>query len=285
MRDTDAVFLGYSQAELDAQYDQTTLVPEVGDYIARWTEESAATKRRLAPVERAYGAHPDERIDLYPGHPEGPVHLHVHGGAWRRMSKEAAGFVANGLAGDRTTLAVVNFTKAPEAGLPEIVDQVRRAFVWLWEHTREAGAAAPRITVSGHSSGGHLAGCLIDPAWREGAGLPREALGGLVLASGIYDLEPVLLSARNEYLHLTAAGVERLSPIRRLGRDLPPVAVFWGAGELAEFKRQSTAFAAALRQAGCTAAAQELPDRNHFDVYDLFADPSSPIARAVRDLA
>lgn len=284
MRDTDAVFLGYSQDELDAQYDQTTLVPEVGDYMARWAGESAATKQRMAPVEHAYGDHPDERIDLYAGDPDGPVHLHVHGGAWRRMSKEAAGFVANGLAGDGTTLAVVNFTKAPETGLPEIVNQVRRAFVWLWQHTLEAGAASAHITVSGHSSGGHLAGCLIDPAWREGAGLPREALGGLVLASGIYDLEPVLLSARNEYLHLTAADVERLSPIRRLGPDLPPVAVFWGDGELAEFKRQSTAFAAALREAGCTVAAQELPGRNHFDVYDMFADPSSPVVRAIRDL-
>ena len=39
------VYRGYSQAELDAQYDQATLVPDISGYLADWAAESAARAR------------------------------------------------------------------------------------------------------------------------------------------------------------------------------------------------------------------------------------------------
>ena len=122
---------------------------------------------------------------------------------------------------------------------------------------------------------------LLDPAWQHGQGL-ADPIRGFVLASGVYDLEPVRLSARNTYLHLTESDVLALSPHRHLPAMPPPTTLFWGDGELTEFKRQSEAFAAALNAAGGAVTTHVIAGSNHFDVYDLFGDPKSAVVDAVR---
>ena len=99
----------------------------------------------------------------------------------------------------------------------------------------------------------------------------------IVLVSGPYDLEPVRLSARNSYLNLSPQDADLLSPIRRLAAPYPPIDVYWGGNELEEFKRQSRALAQAVAGAG---SAVELPNMNHFDMYDAFGDPESAIVCA-----
>ena len=100
---------------------------------------------------------------------------------------------------------------------------------------------AKRIFLLGNSSGGHLAGMLM------GAGEAPLARGAL-LVSGIYDLEPVRLSSRNEYLQLDPATAR--SPSERMPSGGRPLIVGWGEGELDEFQRQSREFAAAWSESG-----------------------------------
>jgi arylformamidase len=279
----EAVYRGMGQAALDAQYEQRTLVPRTGDYMARWAARSAALRRTNPPRALAYGEHPDEILDLYPGPRGAPVHLHIHGGAWRAQSRRDVGFVAAGL-GPGATVAVAGFSLAPAVHLRVMVDQVRRAALALLAPGAVPGAP-PGLVVSAHSSGAHLAACLLDPAWQAGAGLGPGAIRGMVLVSGLYDLEPVRLSARNGYLHLSPADVAALSPIRHLPDRPPPVHVLWGDGELAEFQRQSRDFAAALVGKGGRVGATCLSGCNHFDVCDLFGLPDSPVAAIARRLA
>jgi arylformamidase len=201
--------------------------------------------------------------------------VHVHGGAWRIGSKDNSGFVAQGLSGSGAAVAVLGFGLAPATSLPRMAGQVRDAVAFL---LRRPDAPAS-LTVSGHSSGAHLAALLLDPAWQKRAGLPEQGIRGAVLASGPYDLEPVRLSARNEYLSLSEADVAEFSPALHLPADPPPLRIFCGDGELLEFRRQTEAFAQRLGQ-----PFEVLNGCNHFDVYDLFGDPASPIARAIRDM-
>jgi arylformamidase len=161
--------------------------------------------------------------------------------------------------------------------LAEMVAQVRRAFLWL-------RARFGPVTVSGHSSGAHLAACLLDGRWWRAEGLGAADFGAVLLASGAYDLEPVRLSARNLYLTLDEAEAADLSPARHLADRLPPVAAVWGDGELPEFARQSRALGAALRSRRADAVVEALRDRNHFDVWDDFADPASRVCALLRGL-
>ena len=79
------IYLDYDQAQLDAQYDQATLVPDLSDYHARWTHSTKLAKQRYPCYEHvAYGGHTDEWIDVYrPDVQElAPILIFFHGGAW-----------------------------------------------------------------------------------------------------------------------------------------------------------------------------------------------------------
>lgn len=273
------VHAGLTQNELDQQYDQRTLVPHVADYVARWRARSADLRATLPHTTQAYGPAAEERLDLFPGPAAGgAVHLHIHGGAWRSLSRGEVSFVLDGLGTLGQPVAVAGFGLAPATRLPGIVAQVRRAFLWL-RHRFD------RVSVSGHSSGAHLAACLLDGTWWRDAGLGAADFGPVLLASGPYDLEPVRLSARNAYLHLTRDEADALSPARRLADSLPPVAVVCGDGELAEFRRQAAAMGNALRARRADARVETLAGHNHFDVYDAFARPGGPICALLAALA
>ena len=100
----------------------------------------------------------------------------------------------------------------------EMVTQVRRAIAWIFQNAGQFDGDPNELHISGHSSGGHLAACVAVTDWVSQFGLPRQIVRSVVCASGIYDLRPVRLSARNDYVKLDAQMEDALSPIRHLDR-------------------------------------------------------------------
>ena len=137
---------------------------------------------------------------------------------------------------------------------------------------------------SGHSSGGHLCGVVITTDWAA-RGLPPDFIKGAVCASGMYDLYPVSLSARNLYLNFQLDGtIEKLSPIRHIANIHFPVVLGHGTKETPEFQRQTDEFAAALRAAGKDVTLIVAPGYNHFEFAETFANPYGPLGRASLEL-
>jgi arylformamidase len=154
--------------------------------------------------------------------------------------------------------------------LPDIVDDT----LALVRHVREKAAAlgfdGNRLCIAGHSSGGHLAGMTLVRLANEND-LDGIACG--YLESGNYDLRPLMLSYRKDYLHLSAAETWELSPLLMLDKALPPTLVVSGGGETDEFQRQSRTFCDAMQERGMVANLRIVPDANHFQTYsDLYED-------------
>lgn len=281
------VYRGYTQSELDAQYEQRTLVPNVAAYVDEWRQRSVRARAGL-PCRHgvAYGPGAAERLDIYaPLAGNAPVHLHFHGGGWRMLSKDDVGYPAPLFAARRAVYIAVGFPLATGAPLSGIVASARRALAWVHHNAGDFGGDRERLFVSGFSSGAHLAAMLlVDDGWHVHAGLARAAVKGAVLMSGIYDVEPVRLSRRNELLALDANDAQTLSPIRRIpSGDGPPVAVLWGGGELDEFRRQSRSFADAWAAAGNPVRANEIAGRNHFDIGGDLGRADSVVFAHVRE--
>lgn len=278
------VYRGYSQAELDAQYNQATLVPDIGGYLDAWNAESARVREsRACRLSVPYGDDPAETLDIFPadnGDGSAPVMLFIHGGAWRALSKDSFSYPAAPFATAGAAWVAADFALLPEASLDEQVRQNRAALAWLWRNARSFGGDPDRLYVCGHSSGAHVGGALVQDGWRARAGLPEDVIKGAVLVSGMYDLEPVRLSARNDYVRLDEVAARRLSPIHNIPERVPALALFWGSGELDEFRRQSRAFAETLWALGHRAEAMEIAGANHFDMADGFADSRSAILRS-----
>jgi arylformamidase len=275
-----AVFLHYTQEELDRAYDQRAWAPNAEEVIARYGELSRAAKSRHPFTTERYGPGEDEVLDIFPpvmaphagasaasdGKPRAPVHVFIHGGAWRRLTKDESAFPAPAFVENGVVFSALNFSVIPKVRLPEMAEQCRRAIAWLYRNAWRFGGDAERIHVSGHSSGGHLAAVLLVTDWRR-VGLPEAALRSGLCASGIYDLAPVLLSARSSYVKLDKVEEDALSPMRHLDRASCPIAVAYGDGETPEFKRQARDFAAALKaKVRHPSTLVEGKSMNHFEV-------------------
>jgi len=199
------VYGGYTRAELDAQYD--TALPAGGDvqrYFDRFTAASESA-RSLCPFETLrYGAGDRETVDIFPaGRAGAPLFVWLHGGYWRRMSKESFSFVAPPVVAAGGAVAVVNYPLAPAATLAEIVAAVRRAYAFVIGSTRASGANDPRIVVGGHSVGAQLAAMTAAVA----------AVHGFLALSGLYELEPLLHTQINETIAMDADVARRYGPI------------------------------------------------------------------------
>ena len=257
------VFLDYSQGELDAQYEQRAWVPHADEIIRRFALASDEVRKKIGePKVHKYGPTGAETLDVYGA--GGKAFVFVHGGAWKRQSSRENAFGAEPIVQAGAAYVALNFALLPAVTLPEAVDQVCRGIDWVYRNlSRE-------IALCGHSSGGHLGACALTRT-----NLVKKAL----LVSGIYDLLPVRLSARNEYLRLDERLEHEYSPIRHTERVTCPVSVAWAEQEAAEFFRQSKEFAEKLR-----APAIIGKGLNHFEIIETLADPRSLLGRAALNM-
>ena len=278
------VFLGYSQAELDRVYDQRVWAPDAEATLARCREAGSRVRQNVRMLtDVRYGDGADERLDVFPAAvADAPIHVHIHGGAWRIQSKHDVSFMAPAMTSAGMHFVAPEFTNLPACRMPDMVDQLARALGWVYRHGRAFGGDPDRILISGHSSGAHLCAVLLTIDWAA-RGLPADLVKAALCVSGTYDLAPVLLSARRAYIDLTAEEAERLSPLHHVGRVRCPVIVITGERESPEFVRQGMAFAGALREAGADVELIHVPGADHFEINEAIGTPgAAPHAAAVR---
>ncbi len=275
------VWLDYTQTELDAEYNQATKVSNIPEILERVMAESARVRTEFdCELDVSYGPSEDERLDIFPAaERDAPVVVFIHGGAWTRTTKESVSYPAESFVGAGATYIAVNFGLVPNVTLDELIRQNRAAIVWVYQNAKSFGAEPEQLFVAGHSSGGHIAGMMVVTEWRKW-GVPDNIIKGALAASGMYDLEPVRLSARNEYLKLDEATARRNSSIRHIRDAMPPLVVAYGEHELEEFRRQSQAFVDALRKGGHVHQEIDLPGLNHFDVGFEFNNPDGRLLNA-----
>ena len=101
---------------------------------------------------------------------------------------------------------------------------------------------------------------------------------------GMYDLMPVRLSARSNYVEFDDTTVAALSPIRHLDRLHAPLIIAYGTCETPEFQRQNREFAAAVRAAGKSVQLLVGENYNHFELSETLGNPYGLLGPAALDL-
>lgn len=278
LKEDPLVYGQYTQLQLDQQYDQRTLVHDPQVYKARKVSESARVRSKLSAIyDVQYGAGPDETLDLFRAvSPHRPILVFIHGGAWKAGNKDESSYVAEWFVAREINVAILNFSLVPDVRLEEQVRQVASAIQWLHKMGSHFGLDSKRLVVLGHSSGAHLAAMMGPRSWTG-----DRTIRGVAAFSGMYDLEPVRLSWRNQYLRLSEEEAKLLSPIQMIHTSQPPMVIGYGSNELAEFQRQGRDYCSALRKHRCDVSEMVFEGKNHFDVQEMLIDPDSSLVLAV----
>jgi arylformamidase len=278
------VWLDMDQQALDDAYDQLVYAPNREQVAKRRIVNSDKARAVLgAPTRLAYGPSEIEKLDIYRSRrPNAPVNIFVHGGAWRANRAADYAFVAEPFVNAGAHFVVLDFTNVDDAGgsLFPMVEQVRRAVAWVYRNAASFGGDPGRLYLSSHSSGSHLAGCVVTHDWRKET-LPADILKGATLGSGMYDLKPVRLSKRSKYVKFTDEMEEALSAQRHLDKLATPLVLAHGTYETPEFQRQTRDFYAAVKAAGKPVELLIGEGYNHFEMLETLANPYGLLGRAV----
>ena len=281
------VWLDMDQQELDDAYDQIVYAPNREQITKRRIANSERTRGVLgAPQRMPYGPTESEKLDIYrTSKANAPVNIFVHGGAWHAHRAADYAFLAEPFVNAGAHYIILDFTNVDDSGgnLFPMAEQVRRAVAWVYNNARGFGGDPDHLYLTSHSSGSHLSGCVVTHDWRK-ENLPSDILKGAALGSGMYDLKPVRLSARSNYVKFTDEIEQELSAQRHIDRLNCPIVIAHGTLETPEFQRQTRDFAAAVRAAGKPVEFLVGESYNHFEMLETLASPFGLLGRAALKL-
>ncbi len=261
-------YYGYSKEELACAYSPTAMVGgDITPYLAAYRDLSAARRADMTVRENLrYGPAPEHVLDFFPASSDNaPLHVFIHGGYWQALSQREASHMASGIIARGHAFATLNYTIAPIGRLGQMVEECRDALIWQAQQSKDLGIDPARITLSGHSAGGHLAAMVLSS---HGEALQQAGITvtQAILISGVFDLEPIAQTPVNDALQLTSEEIANLSPMTLLPKAAQSVRVTVAERDTDEFIRQSRAYAERLRKAGQTVSFDLQKGLHHFDI-------------------
>jgi len=269
-----------SDEEVERHFNPRVAAPDAAQHLEHFISESAAARSRQDMRRNvSYGPHPREVYDIFPGPVGSPMHVFIHGGYWRALSKDEHSFVAEPFAGAGATVVLINYPLCPEVTLDGLVDSVMRGIAHAAQHAADYGASTDGIHLSGHSAGAHLCAVAVAHDWTT-HGLPADLIRSATLLSGIFDPRAAMRTTINAEIGLTAEVAARNNILTDSFSPRPGIDLLVAAGgdEPDGWIDQSSSYA---RLHGVKREVMLVPGTNHFTLMEAVADPKSTITRTM----
>ena len=280
----------FSPEEFDAQYNLRAGRPDYEvTVIPNWTRDSEAARAELdCQTDIRYGQGDKQKLDVFRcGDASAPVLVYFHGGYWQRGDKSIYSFLATPFVAAGVNVVVVGYDLCPSVTISRISEQAREAVAYIYLHADELKINRDRITIMGHSAGGHITQMMMATDWPAFAdGLPADLIRAGIPVSPLSYLEPVRLTeALNTGIRMDAAEAEAESPMT----NHPPATdaaqmVVVGGAETDEFHRQARMYVEKYSTPARRVDLYIVPGVDHFDELNVLADPASPFFAKTCDM-
>jgi len=212
-------------------------------------------------------------LDLYL--PEGkanvPLVLYVHGGGWRASDKALSPHIVNMFGRLGIGIASVNYRLSPQVKHPAHIQDVARAFSWVYKNAAQYRIDPNRIVIMGTSAGGHLVALLgLNTEYLAQEGVPPGAIKGVIGISGVYDMvrfaEPGVVPTRKEQGFGTDLAVlQQASPITFVNPKAPPFLITFTDWDLLMIRENALQLYNLLLKQGSPVELVQVPGRTHYN--------------------
>ena len=283
MKDALTYHTRFTPDEFNTQYNLRAGRPDYEEtVIPSWERGSAQARESLScTLDVVYGEGPKQKLDVfYCGDETAPVLVYFHGGYWQRGDKSIYSFLALPFVEAGVNVVVVGYDLCPAVSITRITEQARESLLYTWSHATELRINRHRITVMGHSAGGHITQMMMATDWSNLAeGLPADLIKAGIPVSPLSYLEPVRLTqALNAGIRMDAKEAHGQSPMT----NHPPVTnapqlVVVGGAETDEFHRQARMYVDEYGDSERSIGLYIVPDVDHFDELNVLADTNSPL--------
>jgi arylformamidase len=278
-------------AALDKLYNNRLLVPECMDILQRWTQDSAAVRQSAdCKIDIAYGLGDKEKLDIFSAAKSSmskaaPVLIFIHGGYWRSLDKADQSFLAPAFTQSGSCIVIPNYSLCPAVTVSDIVLQLVKAVAWVYKNIDKYGGDPQRITVAGHSAGGHLVAMLVSCLWQKfDKALPMNVVKSALSISGLFEMEtPMHSPYLQDSLHLTVAEVKRISPAWMPAPKHGLLYSVVGGDESPEFLRHNQLIQDAWGKS-VVPLSEQLAGLNHFTVLESLCQPESRLHQLAQEL-
>jgi len=268
------VYKHYNQEQLNDQYNTRLQVPDYADYFARWESLSRQTEKEHTIFKDIFfGTHP-ECVDIFPAEKKlAKTMVFIHGGYWHLLDKALFHFLAPTFLKNDVTTVFINYPLIPAASIDMIVSSCRKAMQWIHSNIMRFNGDPFQLYIMGHSAGGHLASMML------AEDLPF--LKGIVSLSGLFRLEPIMLSYLNDVLRMDMDIAKRNSPVFLKPINSCPLLLVTGADETDEFKDQTMEIYKSWKNDHNCMEVLEIPGKNHYSILDAVVETGSPLQSAI----
>lgn len=273
------VYKFYNQEQLNEQYNTRLQVPDYAMYFDRWEKTSRQTAEQYTiQKDIPFGNHAEEHLDIFPSKIlQSKTLVYIHGGYWHLLDKAMFHFLAGHFLKYNITTVLINYPLAPQSSINEIVASSRKALRWIHDHIERFNGDPGEIYLLGHSAGGHLASMQLVEA-------EAKFVRAMISLSGIYCLEPVMLTYLNDSIGMDRENAIKNSPVFLNPANDCPLLLATGAEETDEFKAQSEAICQSWKSKCRSIELLKVPQKNHYSILDAVIEKDSILWTAISRL-
>jgi acetyl esterase/lipase len=231
------------------------------------------------------------RADIYRPKDDGELHpgvVLIHGGSWRRGSKQRMASIAERLARHGYVAVSIDYRLAPQHKFPAQIHDCKEAVRWMRRNGDSLKLDVDRIGGFGYSAGGHLVALLATTGPGDGlegeasAGDPPSRIAAAVTGAAPTDLRRFVY---NPTFYSFLGGSQRdlprtydsASPVTFVSPDDPPMFLYHGQYDWMVDVSQSELMLNELQHAGVPAKLYKTRG-GHFTT---FLDDDEPVREAV----